>query len=78
MLIACIVSACSGELSINQVYSFDLLTMPVPKKIVEGETVEIRLKIVREGDYAIRSFTFSISKRTAKKNSKKFFLKISK
>ncbi|GHV16204.1 hypothetical protein FACS1894169_09580 [Bacteroidia bacterium] len=25
--------------------------MPVPKKIVQGETVEIRCKLIREGDY---------------------------
>ncbi|GHT35697.1 conjugal transfer protein [Bacteroidia bacterium] len=52
MLIACIVCACSDEFSINQVYTFDLLTMPVPKKIVEGETIEIRCQLVQEGEYS--------------------------
>jgi hypothetical protein len=51
MLIACIACACNDGLDINQVYSFDLLTMPVPKKIVEGETVEIRCQLVQEGEY---------------------------
>jgi hypothetical protein len=51
MLIACIVCACSDNLDINQVYPFDLLAMPVPKKIAQGETVEIRCQLVREGEY---------------------------
>jgi hypothetical protein len=52
MLIACIVCACSDELGINQVYSFDLLTMPVPKKIMQNETIEIRCQLVQEGEYS--------------------------
>jgi hypothetical protein len=52
MLVASIVCACNDELSINQVYSFDLLTMPVPKKIMENETVEIRCQLVQEGEYS--------------------------
>ncbi|KAA6300740.1 MAG: hypothetical protein EZS26_003105 [Candidatus Ordinivivax streblomastigis] len=52
MLIACIVCACSDRLDINQVYTFDLQCMPVPKKIVQGETVEVRCQLVKEGDYS--------------------------
>jgi hypothetical protein len=52
MLIACIVCACSGRLDIVQMYAFDLVTMPYPKKVVKGETVEIRCTIVKEGDYS--------------------------
>lgn len=44
--------ACSDELDVKQVYSFDLETMPVQKRILEGETAEIRCRIVREGDYS--------------------------
>ncbi|GHV48297.1 conjugal transfer protein [Bacteroidia bacterium] len=43
--------ACSDGLDIHQRYLFGLETMPVPKKIVQGETVEIRCKLIREGDY---------------------------
>jgi len=43
--------ACENELDIKQVYSFDLETMPVQKKIVQGETIEIRCTLVREGNY---------------------------
>jgi hypothetical protein len=51
MLIACIVCACNDTLDIQQMYSFDLRTMPVSKKIAQGETVEIRCELVKEGDY---------------------------
>jgi hypothetical protein len=33
-------------------YVFDLHTMPVPKKISVGETVEIRAELVKEGNYS--------------------------
>ena len=52
MLIACIVCACNSSLDITQMYAFDLYTMPVPKRIVQGETVEIRCSLVKEGNYS--------------------------
>jgi len=52
MLIACIVCACSDSLNINQVYGFDLVTMPIPKKITQNETVEIRCKLIKGGNYS--------------------------
>ena len=48
--------ACDDELDVKQVYSFDLETMPVQKRITEGETVEIRCQIVREGNYSETAF----------------------
>ena len=56
-LVACIVCACNDGLNINQVYSFDLQTMPVPKKIMQGETVEIRWQIVKTGNYAGNAYS---------------------
>lgn len=50
--------ACDNELDVKQAYSFDLETMPVQKRITEGETAEIRCQIVREGNY--RNTTFKI------------------
>lgn len=50
--------ACDDELDVKQVYSFDLETMPVQKRITEGETAEIRCQIVQEGNYS--GTTFSI------------------
>ncbi|GHT38231.1 conjugal transfer protein [Bacteroidia bacterium] len=56
MLIACIVCACSDSLDITQKYSFDLLAMPYPKRVVQNETVEMRLWIVKSGNYAETKF----------------------
>ncbi|MDR0686083.1 MAG: DUF3872 domain-containing protein [Dysgonamonadaceae bacterium] len=53
MLLAC---ACSDDLDIRTRYLFDLETMPVQKRIVEGETAEIRCQIVKEGDYKENRF----------------------
>lgn len=44
-------AACDSDLDVKQVYAFDLVTMPVQKKIVQGETAEIRCTLVREGNY---------------------------
>jgi len=51
LLLSAIVCACSDDLDIRQAYSFDLVTMPVQKKITEGETAEIRCQLVKEGNY---------------------------
>lgn len=53
LLLAC---ACSDDMDINKVYAFDLATMPVQKKIVQGEVAEIRCQIVKEGDYQETQF----------------------
>ena len=51
-LAVCFVCACNDTPDIRQMYSFDLYTMPVPKRIIQGETVEIRCQIIKEGNYA--------------------------
>jgi hypothetical protein len=48
--------ACSDDLDIHTRYLFDLETMPVPKKIVQGETAEIRCRLVKEGNYRDAEF----------------------
>lgn len=48
--------ACNDNLDINKVYAFDLVCMPVQKKIVQREVVEIRCQIVKEGDYQDTKF----------------------
>jgi len=48
--------ACTDDLDIHKVYAFDLATMPVQKKIVQGEVAEIRCQIVKEGDYQDTQF----------------------
>ena len=52
LLLAVMLQACNDALDITQKYSFDLLTMPYPKSIAQGETVEIRCRIAGEGNYA--------------------------
>ena len=61
LFIACIFCSCNDTLDIQQIYSFELRTMPVPKRIMRDETVEIRCQIVKEGyfsgtQYFIRYF----------------------
>ena len=43
--------ACSNDMDINKVYAFNLVCMPVQKKIVQGEVAEIRAQIVKEGNF---------------------------
>ncbi len=45
--VLCVV-ACSDKLDVQQVYEFDMATLPVQKKIVMGEEAEIRCELVRE------------------------------
>jgi hypothetical protein len=42
--------------TINNKYAFDVQAMPYPKKVVKGETVELRLQIVKEGNYTGTKF----------------------
>lgn len=56
LLLSAIVCACSDDLDIQQAYTFDLVTMPVQKKIVQGETAEIRCQLVKEGEYEQAQF----------------------
>jgi len=51
MLVSCIVCACNDRLDITQDYTFDLQVLPYPARVIQGETVEIRCKLVKEGDY---------------------------
>lgn len=48
--------ACSDDMDINKAYAFDLVCIPVQKKIVQGEVAEIRCQIVKEGDYQDTKF----------------------
>ena len=55
-VIMLLASACSNDMDINKVYAFDLVCMPVQKKIVQGEVAEIRAQIVKEGTYQDTKF----------------------
>jgi len=60
ILSACIIGAfffgCSDSLEITQDYAFNLQVMPYPKRIAQGETVEIRCQIIKEGHYSGTKF----------------------
>lgn len=58
LLLAAVVCACSNDLDVNQVYSYDLVCMPIQKKIVQNETVEIPCELIKEGNY--QQATYSI------------------
>ena len=52
MLVALLcMTACSNKLGVQQVYEFDLATLPVQTTIVKGEEAEIRCQLVRSGEY---------------------------
>lgn len=55
-VIMLLASACSSDMDINKVYAFDLVCMPVQKKIVQGEVAEIRAQIVKEGNFQDTKF----------------------
>lgn len=50
-------SACNNELDIQQVYEFDVQTMPVRKEIKQDETVEIRCTLTETGSYSYNRYT---------------------
>lgn len=64
MLVVCyimaamlLVFACNDKLDIQQVYPFEVETMPVPKKLKAGETAEIRCMLKREGRFEDAHYT---------------------
>lgn len=50
-------SACSRELDVEQVYPFTIETMPVPKEVQSGKTVEIRCTLSAQGDFKDTHYT---------------------
>lgn len=51
--------ACNDEIEVLQAYDFSLTTMPVQKRIKQGETAEIRLQLHKSGDYQETEFYIS-------------------
>ena len=52
MLVALLyMTACSDKLDVQQMYEFDLATLPVQTTIVKGEEAEIRCQLGRSGEY---------------------------
>ena len=68
------IAACDSDLDIQTAYPFHVETMPVPLRVTQGETVEIRCSLLAEGktddtQYTIRWFLYD-GKGTLKYNKK--------
>ncbi|MGV4528983.1 DUF3872 domain-containing protein [Ornithobacterium rhinotracheale] len=50
-------TACEDRLDIQTNFPFEVKTMPVPKDIQQGQTVEIRCQIVSEQKYKDETYT---------------------
>ncbi len=50
-------SSCDDDLDVQQSYPFTVEVMPYADKIANGETVELRMTIVPEGNYANTLYT---------------------
>ena len=49
--------SCSDDLDVQQSYPFTVDVMPYPDKIANGETVELRMTILPEGNYTNTLYT---------------------
>lgn len=56
-LTAFLFTACNDDMDVQQAYPFTVETMPVPTRIVKGETVEIRCELKREGRFHDARYT---------------------
>jgi hypothetical protein len=50
--------ACNDSLDIVQDYGFRIETLPLPKKLKQGETVDLEFSIVRKGYYKETAYKF--------------------
>ena len=53
--------SCDNNLDVQQEYPFTVETMPVPTRIVKGETVEVRCELKREGRFSDARYTIRLS-----------------
>lgn len=52
-------TSCGDKIEVLQAYDFSLTTMPVQKRIKQGETAEIRLQLHKSGNYKETEFFIS-------------------
>jgi len=58
MMVALVgLSSCEDDLDIQTNYPFEVEVMPVPTKVLRGQTVEIRCHLAKEGVYAHTLYT---------------------
>ena len=58
LLLAAIVCACSDDLSVRQSYTYNIETLPLPKALEKGQTVDLEFSILREGYYEETEYKF--------------------
>lgn len=56
-LTACMFTACNDEIDVQQAFPFTVETMPVPTRLVLGETAEIRCELKRAGRFGDARYT---------------------
>ena len=52
-------TSCNDKLDVLQAYYFNLTTMPIQKRIQQGETAEIRCQLKKSGNYDNAQFYIS-------------------
>lgn len=58
-IVAMLFTSCDDKIEVQQAYDFSLTTMPVQKRIKQGETAEIRLQLHKSGNYRETEFFIS-------------------
>ncbi len=58
IIIACMTfGSCSNELDVTKSFPFTVETMPVPKELSQGETIEIRCTLTSPANYSGTQYT---------------------
>lgn len=55
-IVGVLFTSCDDKLEVLQAYDFSVSTMPVQKRIKQGETAEIRLQLNKSGNYKETEF----------------------
>lgn len=58
-IVGMLFASCDDKIEVQQAYDFSLTTMPVQKRIKQGETAEIRLWLHKSGNYRETEFFIS-------------------
>jgi len=58
-IVGVLFTSCNDKIEVLQAYDFNLSTMPVQKRIKQGETTEIRCTLNKSGNYEAAKFYIS-------------------
>ena len=70
------IAACDSDLDIQTAYPFHVETMPVPLRVTQGETVEIRCSLLAEGRTPLLTDDFRLYYTSASSDSHCFIVVI--